>query len=168
MPHLQVVFMDWGDTLMRDFPQFSGPMAHWPRVEAMAGAAEALAALRGRYRVVLATDAQDSDAPLVRAALARVDLAPFVDDIYTFRELGVRKEDPAFFPAVLAKVGCPPQTAAMVGDNYKADVVGAKKAGLWAIWYNPAGNPAPSQAGPVPDLTIRHLAELPAALGLLG
>lgn len=167
MPRLQVVLMDWGDTLMRNFAHFSGPMALWPRVEAMPGAAEALAALRGRYRVVLATSARDSDAVLVRAALARVDLAHLVDAIYTFREVGVRKPDSAFFLTVLRAEGCSPREAAMVGDDYWADVVGAKAAGLWAIWYNPPGEPAPSYAETLPDLTIRHLADLPTALAAL-
>jgi len=167
MPRLEVVLMDWGDTLMRNFPHFPGPMAHWPQVEAMPGAAEALASLRGRYRVVLATSARDSDAALVRAALARVDLAHLVDDIYTFREIGVRKPDPGFFHGILRAVGCPPQAAVMVGDDYWADAVGAKRAGLWAIWYNPRGEPAPRHLGPPPDQTISHLTDLPAALDLL-
>ncbi|NLE77029.1 MAG: HAD family hydrolase, partial [Chloroflexi bacterium] len=45
---LQAILFDWGDTLMQDFPQFPGPMAQWPRVAAMPGALEALAALQGR------------------------------------------------------------------------------------------------------------------------
>lgn len=168
MPGLRVVLMDWGDTLMRNFTHFSGPMVHWPQVEAMPGAAEALTALRGRYRVVLATSARDSDAALVRAALARVDLAHLVDEVYTFREVGFRKPDPAFFLTVLRAEGCSPQEAAMVGDDYWADVVGAKAAGLWAVWYNPSGQPVPPHAKALPDLTIQRLADLPAVLETLG
>ncbi len=34
----------------------------------------------------------------------------------------------------------------MVGDSYENDVRGARAAGLWSIWYNPAGSPAPDGA----------------------
>jgi len=34
---IRALIFDWGDTVMRVFPEFSGPMAHWPRVEAVHG-----------------------------------------------------------------------------------------------------------------------------------
>ena len=36
------VLFDWGDTLMRDFPEFSGPMASWSHVEALPNVKEVL------------------------------------------------------------------------------------------------------------------------------
>jgi putative hydrolase of the HAD superfamily len=34
------LLFDWGDTLMRVFPEYVGPMAAWPKVEAMPHAEE--------------------------------------------------------------------------------------------------------------------------------
>lgn len=164
MPRLRIVVLDWGDTLMRNFPQFPGPMAHWPHVEAIPGAADALATVRQQYRVVLATNAGDSNAALVWQALARVGLHRHVNEVYTSRELGVRKPDPSFFRAILAAEGCPPRAAVMVGDDYWADVVGSARVGMWAIWYNPMGTSAPRQESPPPHLAIAHLSALPPAL----
>ncbi|MBC7223596.1 MAG: HAD family hydrolase [Anaerolineae bacterium] len=164
MPRLRTVVLDWGDTLMRNFPHFPGPMAHWPHVEAIPGAAEALAAARRKYRVVVATNAADSHAALAWQALARVGLHQHVDEVYTSRELGARKPDPAFFRAVLAAEGCRPREAAMVGDDYWADVVGSARVGMWAIWYNPTGASPPRHDARPSYQVIAHLLALAPAL----
>jgi FMN phosphatase YigB (HAD superfamily) len=54
----------------------------------------------------------------------------------------------------------------MVGDNYQADVVGAKQAGLRAIWYNTAMSPGPINSS-LHDAEIQTMSELPATLGIL-
>ena len=61
-PGIDVVFLDWGNTLMVDTGMREGPMKDWVKVEAEAGAQEALLRLRGRYRLVVATNAEDSPA----------------------------------------------------------------------------------------------------------
>lgn len=160
---VRVVLFDWGDTVMRVFPEYPGPMAHWPRVEAVPGAREALLALRPRYRLVLATNAAESGAALVREALERVGLDAHFEAVVTARELGVRKPNPAFFQAVLRQLGCAPREAAMVGDGYRADVAGAKQVGLRAVWFNPAASPCPL-THPLHDAEVRKMSELPTAL----
>ena len=55
---------------MVDHGMREGPMKDWEKVEAEAGAQEALLRLRGRYRLVVATNAEDSPAADVRLALA--------------------------------------------------------------------------------------------------
>ncbi|NSY36911.1 TIGR01458 family HAD-type hydrolase [Leisingera sp. ANG59] len=42
------------------------------------------------------------------------------------------KPDPEFFRAAVASTGCPPQRAAMIGDDAESDVAGALAAGLAA------------------------------------
>lgn len=163
---VQVVVFDWGDTVMRVFPEYEGPMVHWPRVEAVPGVEEALLALHPRYRLALATNAAESGAALVRAALRRVGVEEHFDAVFTARELGVCKPDPAFFQAMLRELGCAPHEAAMVGDDYHADVAGAKGAGLQAIWFNPMASPSPF-AHPLYDAEVRAMVELPAVLDAL-
>jgi FMN phosphatase YigB (HAD superfamily) len=160
------VVFDWGDKVMRVFPEYAGPMADWPQVEVVEGAAAALAALLPRYTLVLATNAADSGAPLVCRALARAGLEGYFRTVLTARELGAHKPDPAFHAAVLRRLGCPPGAAVMVGDDYAADVAGARHAGLRAIWFNPAAFPCPADV-PLHDAEVRSMAELPAALDRL-
>lgn len=163
MTDLRALIFDWGDTVMRAFPQYSGPMAAWPEVAAVSGVGEALAALDGRYRLALATNARDSGALMVRAALGRVKLDGYFSVVVTSQELGVAKPAAAFFRAVLARLGCAPDEAVMVGDSYAADVAGAKAAGLRAIWFNPDRSPCP-EPHPVYDAELSAMRALPAAV----
>ena len=159
----EVVLFDWGDTVMRVFPEYEGPMAGWPQVEALPGVAEALQVLRPRYRLVLATNAAESGATLVCQALRRVGLEEYFEAVFTARELGARKPAPAFFQALLARLGCAPHEVTMVGDEYRVDVAGAKEAGLRAVWFNPAVRPCPA-AHPLYDAEVLAMADLPVAL----
>ena len=160
---IQAVLFDWGDTVMRVFPQFPGPMSQWPRVEAIPGIAEALAALQGRYVLALATNAADSGEKLVRAALSRVDLDRYFEYVLTARELGARKPDRAFFQVAVHALGFRPEEAVMVGDDYDADVVGARLAGLRAVWFKPTGT-ACHAADCQADAIVSCMADLPAAI----
>jgi putative hydrolase of the HAD superfamily len=161
---IDVVIFDWGDTVMRDFPQFAGPMVDWPEVAAMPGIRDALRTLAADYRLVLATNAAASGAQTVRAALARVGLDDYFAHVLTARELGVSKPDPGFFERVLEVCGGVPHRAVMVGDSFRTDIVGAKHASLRAIWYNPRGEAPPADVPITPDATIRELGDLPAAI----
>lgn len=144
---VRVVLFDWGNTLMVDDGR-RGRMMDWPRVAAVPGAGEVLAALHGRYRLCVATNADDSGADEVMAALGRVGLARFIDRVFSSRDLGARKPAAAFYAAVLEilradtdALGEPPLAAEqvlMVGDSYENDVAGAAEAGLRAVWFNPA------------------------------
>jgi FMN phosphatase YigB (HAD superfamily) len=52
-----------------------------------------------------------------------------------------------------------PQEVIYVGDNYYADVVGARRAGLWPVLYDPLG------VFPDPDCTtIKSFDELNSAI----
>ncbi len=49
-------------------------------------------------------------------------------------DLGVRKPNPAIFLHALDGLGFSPQEAAMVGDSLSADVGGAKRLNIFAVW----------------------------------
>lgn len=164
---IKLVIFDWGDTVMRDFPQYAGPMAEWPRVESMPGIAAALAALHHDRTLALATNAAESGAGRVREALARVGLESYFSAIITAQDIGVSKPDPAFFETVLATFDCVPHQAAMVGDSFRTDVVGAKHASLYAVWYNAAGDTPPPDVPFRADAEIRDLLQLDAAIRML-
>jgi FMN phosphatase YigB (HAD superfamily) len=160
---LTTLVFDWGDTVMRDFPEYSAPMADWPRVEAVPGIASTLAALRGRCSLALASSAEVSTPADVRRALERVGLGEAFSAIFTARELGVNKTHPDFYPRVLERLDCRPEQALMTGDSYSGDVLAARRAGLRTAWYNPGGAICPDPRVPH-DLELADLADLPQAL----
>jgi putative hydrolase of the HAD superfamily len=120
---------------MRDFPEFSGPMATWPRVESMPHASEALVAVRRLgWMTALATNAADSDESQIWLALQRAGLAPLLDAVYCSQNVGHRKPSADFFDAILSDLALDPFNVVMVGDDYEVDVVGANACGIRAIW----------------------------------
>ncbi len=155
------LLFDWGGTLMRVFPEYSGPMAAWPRVEALPGAVETLAALRGRWSLALATNAADSGEEEIRQALRRAGLDGYLERIYGYRKTGYMKPAPGFFSYILQDLGISPQQAVMVGDDYEVDVRGAVRSGLRAVWLNVRSSP---EEASIMVRTISSLPELPGAL----
>lgn len=69
------------------------------------------------------------------------------------------KPEPRIFEHALKLAGTPAQETMYIGDNYFADVVGARRAGLWPVLYDP-GNLFPDVECPV----IRSFDELPSLL----
>ncbi|GGO73078.1 HAD family hydrolase [Bowmanella pacifica] len=130
------ILFDWGDTLMRDLPGQTGPMADWPKVEAMPGAVQALHLLSAHSVCHLATNARDSDAQDIRRALARVGLDNYLQQIFCYRQLQVEKPARAYFQQIVETLHCPSKQILMVGDNLQKDVAGALDAGLDACWLN--------------------------------
>jgi putative hydrolase of the HAD superfamily len=133
-PPLRAVVFDWGDTLMRDFPQYPGPMAHWPRVRTLPGVRAALARLPAHLTCCVATAAADSDAQLVAAALARVRIRHHFRHLFTPREIRVPKSDPAFYRTLCRHLDLAPAQVLMVGDSLDRDVRPAHAAGLRTVW----------------------------------
>lgn len=168
---VDVVFLDWGGTLMVDDGTQRGPMATWPSVAAVDGAQSALETLRPHHVLIVATNADDSGARDVRAALYRADLDVLIDDVVSSRDVGARKPDAFFYRTALLRAGrgglpLDPARAVMVGDSWFNDVAGARNAGLRAIWFNPGRASRPPGAEP-PDAEIARLADLPAAVAHL-
>lgn len=159
MVNARLLLLDWGDTVMVDFPEYSGPMSEWPRVEAVPAAANALAELAARFTLVLASSAEESGPQEARQALDRVGLGDYFQHIFTARILGKGKADPAFYLNILKKLDVPPEQAIMIGDSYPGDILSASQAGLKTVWLNPGGAPCP-QTHPQHEAEIRSIAEL--------
>jgi len=86
-------------------------------------------------------------------------LTPFLEFCLAGGEIGAFKPDPEIFLYACHKVGVTPQQAAYVGDSYFADVVGAWRAKLTPVLYDPRG--LFPNAG---CATIKSFDELPAVL----
>jgi putative hydrolase of the HAD superfamily len=131
------ILFDWGETLMRVFPEYDGPMVTWPQVEAMPHAEQVLAELQPLSILSVATNAADSDEAEIRAALDRVGLDKLLDKVYCYRKIGHKKPSKEFFDYILSDLGIERSHVLMVGDDFDADVMGANNCGIRAIWYNP-------------------------------
>jgi 2-haloacid dehalogenase/putative hydrolase of the HAD superfamily len=91
-------------------------------------------------------------------------VSEFFDVIVTSEELKVYKPHSRLFDEAIRKMDVAREATAFVGDTITSDVLGAKKAGLTAIWYNKKKRvPKPEVR---PDFEIREMAEILEIVGL--
>ena len=69
--------------------------------------------------------------------LDQLDLRHYFDLILASGEVGIQKPDPGIFAAALERIGASAGASLYVGDNYWADVVGAQRAGLTPVLFDP-------------------------------
>ena len=119
---------------------------------AMEGAVEILEAIRARARVGIVTNNLLEEQ---RDKLEFCGLTRLVDALVVSEEAGVAKPDPEIFRIALDRLGVDAAAAVMVGDSWANDVVGARAAGIRAIWFNPLGTPRPDA-----DDRVREIAAL--------
>ena len=95
-----------------------------------------LAALQQRgFLLGIVTNRQHGGKPFLED-LEMLDLLDYFQEhhIAVSADVGVRKPHPALFLHALNALGVAPQEAAMVGDSLSADIAGAKRLGIFAIW----------------------------------
>jgi HAD superfamily hydrolase (TIGR01549 family) len=63
----------------------------------------------------------------------------YFDLLLAAGEVESYKPDPGIFSAALERVGAQADSSMYVGDNYFADVIGARNAGLRPVLYDPRG-----------------------------
>ena len=161
MQTIKAIIFDWGDTLMRVFPQYEGPMAEWPQVELLHGADEALAELSERFVCCVASNADDSDAELMGRALERVGIRRHFRQLWTSKELKAGKPHQDFFRRIVQRLGLQPQECIMVGDDYRKDIMPAKSISMRTIWYTGTTR---TDTAPHADEVIDSMADLPDAV----
>lgn len=116
---------------------------------AVGGAAALLGALRKRARVGIVSNNLLGEQ---QEKLRHCGLAAHVDALVVSEEVGVMKPDPVIFQAALERLDAQPADAVMIGDSWAADVVGARRAGIRPIWFNPEGLARPEPAAEVAEL----------------
>lgn len=143
--NVSVVLQSWGQQMgLTRRPQWDVPRMveelwrHWQGcLEPLGKPLTVLAELQRRgYRLALLSNVA-VPAPICRAELARLGLAPYLESCTFSSELGLRKPHPATFHKALDSLGNGsrenPQTVVYVGDSPRWDVGGAKAAGLRAV-----------------------------------
>lgn len=135
-------------------------------VDVPAHHADVLKQLAGDYR--LAVCSNFTHTPTAHRVLEDAGLAEHFDAIVVSEEVGIRKPRREIFEATLAKLGVAPGEALHVGDNLDADVAGAAAVGLGTGWITRrVADPhriLSSHPGPLPELRMKDLAELPGLL----
>ena len=111
---------------------------------AVPGATLLLRELRRRVRIGVVTNNFEEEQI---GKLAACGLTELVDALVTSEAAGCAKPAPEIFRAALRRLDCAPEQAVMVGDSWEIDVLGARGAGIRAVWFNPRGSPMPDLAG---------------------
>ena len=131
-------------------------------VSLLAGARAAVEQARAGHQVGLITNGPGEEQ---RQKLARTGLEAHFESVTVSGEIGVAKPDRGIFETALASLGVGAEEAVFVGNNFQADVVGARGAGLDAVWLRSPGVPAPADANAEACMVIESMLELGTALG---
>lgn len=134
-----------GDALallgLRATPGLDGVVELWEQLEVQVpprlapGAAEVIAALKGRYSLGVISDAIVTPGRGLRQILAHHGLlAAFTSFVFS-DEAGASKPSPQVFARAAAELGLPPHQIAHVGDRAANDVDGPRAAGFRAVLY---------------------------------
>jgi putative hydrolase of the HAD superfamily len=84
------------------------------------------------------------------------DIARFFDPVVISTRAGAAKPDREIFALALTQAGVEAQEALHVGDNYEADLVGARQAGVTPIFLNRSDKHQSTDE----NLQVKNLAEL--------
>ncbi len=134
------VLFDWGDTVMRDYPERTNPMVEWETVEVIDGIADLLAYLYSSGRqIVLATSAAISSEDQIHGALRRGGLDTYFSRIYCFKNTNLPKGE-EFYRYILNDLNISTADVLMVGDGFEKDIQTPNALGMFAIWFNPRSN----------------------------
>tara|TARA_B100000989_G_scaffold179308_1_gene134695 strand:- start:33 stop:713 length:681 start_codon:yes stop_codon:yes gene_type:complete len=120
------------------------------------GAIEILEYLKPKYRLFIITngfrEVQDKK-------LKNSNIKHYFEAIYDSESVGVKKPDPKIFKHAITDSGSKPKESVMVGDNYEADVLGAKKLKINTIHFVAHGEEIHNK-----NETIHKLIELKSIL----
>lgn len=121
------------------------------RVELFADVLPALDRIAARYRLLALSNGN--------ADLAVIGIATRFEAAVSAREAGAAKPHPRIFEVLLQRAALAPQDVVYVGDDPQADVEGARRAGLHAVWVDRLGREWPAALDP-PAHRVRDLHEL--------
>ena len=121
------------------------------RVELYADVRPALARLRSRYRLFAVSNGN--------ADLRRCGIADLFEGHVTASAAGAAKPDARIFAHLLQMAKVEPIDVLHVGDDPLADVIGATRAGMQAVWLNRESRPWPTEFA-APARTVSTLADI--------
>ncbi len=151
---IKALIFDWGDTVMRDYPELKTPMFTWEHLELIPDILPALQILESKYIMVIATNAGQSDTDAMIKALDRVNVSKYFHYFFSSKDLGFSKPDIRFFNSIAKSLNQQPENCLMIGNMYDKDIVGAKDAGMKTILFDEKNTCLPY---PKADFTINSM-----------
>lgn len=116
-------------------------------------AKEILTYLRAKYRLHVITNGfNESQAKKMKSA----GLDEFFELVVTSETTGHRKPDPRIFQHAMEQLSTEPDRCLMIGDNPVSDILGAQRADIDQVFFNPEGKTIELN----PTYEIHHLREL--------
>lgn len=100
----------------------------------MDGAKEVLTELQKKYVLHLITNGFEEVQIL---KIRNSGIEDFFEEIITSERAGVMKPNKEIFEYALSKTGASTGESLMIGDNFYADIMGAKQVGIDQVWFNP-------------------------------
>jgi putative hydrolase of the HAD superfamily len=149
---IKAYIFDWGNTIMVDLKEQKGPMYKWNIVSELPHAVMTLKELSKKYRCYLSTNAENSNKNEIKKALERISIDSYFTDIFCFKEIGHKKPAPEYFYNIIQKTGFHADEIMMVGDDLENDIVGAMKAGMNGILFDPHNTCKNYQGKKIQDL----------------
>lgn len=120
-------------------------------------AREVLEHLKDRYTMHIITN---GFAEIQAVKMDSAEIAHYFTHVITSENANAKKPDPLVFEYALSAAGASVAESLMIGDNYEADILGAKGVGMDTVFYNTAGRLVDDP----PTYDIRHWDELMAIL----
>lgn len=122
----------------------------------MPGARDALQAFaRAGIALGVVSNASFTGA-VIHHELAKHGLTDHLAFVASSADYLVRKPGPLLYEVVAARLGLEPREIWFVGDRLETDIAGARAAGMYAVWLQPAG----ADPSDLPDATVRDWREL--------
>lgn len=94
---------------------------------------EVLEYLSPKYQLHIITNGFDE---IQQNKLINSRIAPFFTTVTTSEEAGAKKPHFQIFQKAMEKSNALPQKSIMIGDNFEADVMGAKNAGMYSLFFD--------------------------------
>ena len=120
-------------------------------------AREILEHLKDRYTLHIITN---GFAEIQAIKMDSAEIAHYFTIVVTSENANAKKPDPLVFEYAMQAARANVSESLMIGDNYVADILGAKSVGMDTVFYNPAGLVVDN----APTHNIRHWDELLAIL----
>lgn len=116
---------------------------------AMDGAIELLTAVHARTRIGIVSN-NLLDEQVEKLQHCRMDR--FIDVLVVSEEAGIAKPEPGIFQIALDRLGIRADETVMVGDSWANDIVGARRAGIRGVWFNPRRLAKPEAGAAVDEI----------------
>lgn len=103
----------------------------------------AIALVRRLHRRAVVVVVTNNELEEQERKLAFLGVRAWIDHLVVSAQVGVVKPDPAIFRVALRRARTGPREAVMLGDSWESDIVGARAAGIPAVWFNRFHRPRP-------------------------